>query len=146
LRRPTLLLVATANAVNATLYDKLNYDFIRDIAPVAGIIRSPNVMQVHPSVPVTTVPEFIAYAKANPGKLNMASSGNGGPEHVTGELFKMMAGINLTHVPYRGAGPALTDLLGGQIVPTVEQSISGTPRGLRARGPSRPTKSTRARA
>jgi tripartite-type tricarboxylate transporter receptor subunit TctC len=140
----TLLLVATANAVNATLYDKLNYDFIRDIAPVAGIIRSPNVMQVHPSVPVTTVPEFIAYAKANPGKLNMASSGNGGPEHVAGELFKMMAGINLTHVPYRGAGPALTDLLGGQVqvmfatmVSSIQYIKAGQLRALAVTGDAR---------
>jgi tripartite-type tricarboxylate transporter receptor subunit TctC len=110
----TLLLVATANAVNATLYEKLPFDFIRDIAPVSGIVRSPNILQVHPSVPVQTVSELIAHAKANPGKLNMATSGNGGPEHVAGELFKMMTGVNLTHVPYRGAGPALTDLLGGQ--------------------------------
>ena len=111
----TLLLVLTPNAVNATLYDKLNFNFIRDIAPVAGISREPNVMVVHPSVPAKTVPEFMAYAKANPGKINMASSGNGSSPHVAGELFKMMAGVSLVHVPYRGAGPALTDLLGGQV-------------------------------
>jgi len=104
----TLLLVAPANAINATLYEKLNFDFIRDIAPVAGLIRFPNVMQVNPSVPAKTVPEFIAYAKANPGKLNMASAGNGSTTHVSGELFKMMTGVNMVHVPYRGAAPALT--------------------------------------
>ena len=111
----TLLLVSTANAINATLYDKLNFNFIRDIAPVAGIIRVPNVMVVNPSVPAKTVPEFIAYAKANPGKINMASAGNGAASHVAGELFKMMTGVNMVHVPYRGAAPALTDLLGGQV-------------------------------
>jgi tripartite-type tricarboxylate transporter receptor subunit TctC len=111
----TLLLVAPPHAVNATLYDKLNYNFLRDIAPVAGISREPLVMVVNPSVPVKTVPEFIARAKANPGKLNMASSGIGTSVHVSGELFKMMAGVNMVHVPYRGAGPALTDLLGGQV-------------------------------
>ena len=111
----TLLLVNAGNAINATLYEKLKYNLIRDIAPVAGIIRVPLVMQVNPSVPVKTVPEFIAYAKANPGKLNMASAGNGTPQHVSGELFKIMAGVNMTHVPYRGSAPALTDLLGGQV-------------------------------
>jgi tripartite-type tricarboxylate transporter receptor subunit TctC len=111
----TLLLVNAGNAINATLYDKLKYNLIRDIAPVAGIIGVPLVMQVNPSVPVKTVPEFIAYAKANPAKLNMASAGNGTPQHVSGELFKMMAGVNMTHVPYRGSAPALTDLLGGQV-------------------------------
>jgi tripartite-type tricarboxylate transporter receptor subunit TctC len=111
----TLLLVNAGNAINTTLYDKLNFNFIRDIAPVAGIIRVPLVMQVNPSVPAKTVPEFIAYAKANPGKLNMASAGNGTPQHVSGELFKMMAGVDMTHVPYRGSAPALTDLLGGQV-------------------------------
>ena len=111
----TLLLVGTANAINATLYDKLNFNFIRDIAPVAGIIRVPNVMVVNPSVPAKTVPEFIAYAKANPGKINMASGGIGTAAHVSGELFKMMAGVDMVHVPYRGAAPALTDLLGGQV-------------------------------
>jgi tripartite-type tricarboxylate transporter receptor subunit TctC len=111
----TLLLVAPANAINASLYEKLNHDFIRDIAPVAGLIRFPNVMEVNPAVPAKTVPEFIAYAKANPGKINMASSGNGSTIHVSGELFKMMAGVNMVHVPYRGGAPALTDLLGGQV-------------------------------
>ena len=111
----TLLLVGRRNAINATLYDKLNFNFIRDIAPVAGIIRVPLVMVVNPSVPAKTVPEFIAYAKANPGKINMASAGIGTPGHVAGELFKMMAGVDMVHVPYRGAAPALTDLLGGQV-------------------------------
>jgi tripartite-type tricarboxylate transporter receptor subunit TctC len=111
----TLLLMNTVNAINATLYDKLNFNFIRDIAPVAGISREANLLVVHPSVPVKTVPEFIAYAKANPGKLNMASGGNGTVAHVGGELFKLMAGINMQHVPYRGTAPALTDLLGGQV-------------------------------
>jgi tripartite-type tricarboxylate transporter receptor subunit TctC len=110
-----LLLVSAANAVNATLYDKLNFDFIRDIAPVAGLIRSPNLMVVNPSVPAHTVPEFIAYAKANPGKINMASSGNGTSPHVAGELFKLMTGVDMVHVPYRGGVPALTDLLAGQV-------------------------------
>jgi tripartite-type tricarboxylate transporter receptor subunit TctC len=103
------------NAINATLYEKLNFDFIRDIAPVAGIIRAPNVMAVNPSVPAKTIPELIAYAKANPRKLNMASPGVGTTPHVAGELFKMMAGVDMVHVPYRGGGPALTDLLGGQV-------------------------------
>ena len=111
----TLLLVGTANAINATLYEKLNFNFIRDIVPVAGIARVPEVMVVNPSLPATTVREFIAYAKANPGKLNMASAGIGTLSHVEGELFKMMTGVNLVHVPYRGLAPALTDLLGGQV-------------------------------
>jgi tripartite-type tricarboxylate transporter receptor subunit TctC len=111
----TLLMVAAPNAISATLYDKLSFDFIRDIAPVGGLLRVPLVMEVHPSVPVHTVPEFIAYAKVYPGKISMASGGNGVPSHVAGELFKMMAGINMVHVPYRGTGPALTDLLGGQV-------------------------------
>jgi tripartite-type tricarboxylate transporter receptor subunit TctC len=111
----SLLLVTTNNATNATLYDKLSFNFIRDIAPVASIMRVPNVMVVHPSVPAKTVGEFIAYAKVNPDKIIMASGGNGTPAHVCGELFKMMAGVNMVHVPYRGAAPALTDLLGGQV-------------------------------
>jgi len=111
----TLLLVGPPNAINATLYDKLNYNFIRDIAPVAGIIRAPNVMEVNPSFPAKAVPEFIAYAKANPGKISMASAGIGSAPHIYGELFKMMTGINMVHVPYRGNAPALTDLLGGQV-------------------------------
>jgi tripartite-type tricarboxylate transporter receptor subunit TctC len=111
----TLLLASTPNAVNATLYDKLNFNFVRDIMPVASIIRGPDVMVVHPSFPAKTLPEFIAYTKANPGKVNMASSGNGSGPHVAGELFKMMAGVDMIHVPYRGGAPALTDMLGGQV-------------------------------
>ena len=111
----TLLLVGPSAAINATLYDKLSFNFVRDIAPVAGIVRLPNIMEVHPSVPAKTLPEFIAYAKANPGKLSMASAGNGTIPHMAGELFKMMVGIDLVHVPYRGGAPALTDLLGGQV-------------------------------
>jgi tripartite-type tricarboxylate transporter receptor subunit TctC len=111
----TLLLVHTANAINATLYEKLNFKFIRDIMPVAGIMRVPGVMVVNPSMPAKTVSEFIAYAKANPGKINMASGGAGGPDHMSGELFKTMTGVNMLHVPYRGLSPALTDLLGGQV-------------------------------
>jgi tripartite-type tricarboxylate transporter receptor subunit TctC len=111
----TLLLVNAAGAINATLYDKLNFSLVRDIAPVAGIIRTPLVMAVNPSVPVNSVSEFIAYAKANPGKINMASGGIGTPQHVAGELFKMMTGVNMLHVPYRGEAPALTDMLGGQV-------------------------------
>jgi tripartite-type tricarboxylate transporter receptor subunit TctC len=111
----TLLLVGVPSAINATLYDKLSFNFIRDILPVVAISRVPNVMEVHPSVPVRTVPEFIAYAKANAGKINFASGGNGTSQHVCGELFKMMAGVDMVHVPYRGAGPALIDLLGGQV-------------------------------
>jgi len=110
-----LLLVSAPAAINATLYEKLSFNFIRDIAPVASISHVPHVMVVHPSFPAKTVPEFIAYAKANAGKINMASAGNGSTPHVAGELFKMMAGVNLIHVPYRSAGPALTDLLGGQV-------------------------------
>jgi tripartite-type tricarboxylate transporter receptor subunit TctC len=111
----TLLLSSLNNAISATLYERLNFNFIRDITAVAGILRTPNVMVVNPSVPAKSVPEFIAYAKANPGKLNMASPGNGTSLHVVGELFKMMTGVNMVHVPYRGGGPALTDLLGGQV-------------------------------
>jgi tripartite-type tricarboxylate transporter receptor subunit TctC len=122
----TILMAGTPNTINATLYDKLNFNFIRDIAPVAGIMRGPSVMVVNPSVPAKSVPEFIAYAKANPGKLNMASGGTGTGTHIAGELFKMMAGVDLVHVPYRGGGPALTDLLGGQMqvyFPTTVSSI-----------------------
>ena len=111
----TVLMMSAAQPINATLYEHLNYNFIRDIAPVAAISREPNLMVVHPSVPVTTVPEFIAYAKANPGKVTMASSGNGTIVHVSGELFKMMTGVSMLHVPYRGAGPAVTDLIAGQV-------------------------------
>jgi len=110
----TLLLITIANAINATML-KLNFNFIRDIAPVASISRVPFVMEVHPSVPANTVAEFIAYAKANPGKINLGSPGIGTPGHVDGELFKMMAGVDLVHVPYRGGGPVMTDLLGGQV-------------------------------
>jgi tripartite-type tricarboxylate transporter receptor subunit TctC len=110
----TVLMVGPSSAINATLYDKLNYNFIRDIAPVASIARQPLVIVVHPSVQANTVPELIAYAKANPGKINMASGGNGTAPHLAGELFKMMAGVDMVHVPYRGAGLALPDLLGGQ--------------------------------
>jgi tripartite-type tricarboxylate transporter receptor subunit TctC len=111
----TLLLVHASNAINATLYDKLNFNFIRDIAPVAGIIAVPNVMVLNPSIPAKTVPEFIAYAKANPGKINIASGGIGGPSHVSAELFKMMTGSDMLLVSYRGMAPAVTDLLAGQV-------------------------------
>jgi tripartite-type tricarboxylate transporter receptor subunit TctC len=111
----TLLLAASPNAINASLYDKLSFNFIRDIAPVAAISREPNVIVVNPSLPTGTVPELIAYAKANPGRINMASAGNGTTSHLAGELFKMMTGVNMVHVPYRGGGPALTDLLAGQV-------------------------------
>jgi tripartite-type tricarboxylate transporter receptor subunit TctC len=111
----TLLLVGSPNAINATLYDKLNFNFVRDIVPIASFIRGALVMVVHPSVPAQTVPEFIAYAKANPGKLSYGSGGVGGITHITPELFKMMAGVNMVHVPYRGVATALTDLLGGQV-------------------------------
>jgi tripartite-type tricarboxylate transporter receptor subunit TctC len=111
----TLLLVAISNALNTTLYESLNYNFLRDIAPVASFVRVPLVMEVNQSVPAKTVPEFIAYAKANSGKINMASAGNGTSPQMAGELFKLMTGVDLVHVPYRGSPPALTDLLGGQI-------------------------------
>jgi tripartite-type tricarboxylate transporter receptor subunit TctC len=111
----TLLMVSAGVAINATLYDKLNFNFIRDIAPVAGVIGLPNVMEVNPSLPPKSVPEFIAYAKANPGKLNMASGGSGTAQHLAGELFKMMTDVNMAHVPYRGGAPAVTDLIGGQV-------------------------------
>jgi tripartite-type tricarboxylate transporter receptor subunit TctC len=111
----TLLVVIAPNTINATLYDNLNFNFIRDIAPVASIARAPLVMEVNLSVPAKTLPEFIAYAKANPGKINFASAGNGSPQHVAGELFKMMAGVDIIHVPYRGEALALPDLLGGQV-------------------------------
>ena len=133
----TLLLAGIPNAFNASLFGKLNFNFIRDIAPVAGIIRMPLVMVVNPSVPANTVPEFIAYAKANPGKVNMASAGTGGGTHLAGELFKTMAGVNLVHVPYRSNGPALVALLGGQaevLFPSLSSSIeyirTGKLRGL----------------
>jgi tripartite-type tricarboxylate transporter receptor subunit TctC len=133
----TLFLASPASAINATLYQNLSFNFIRDSAPVAGITSSPVLMVVHPSVPAKTVAEFIAYAKANPGKVNMASAGNGSSGHVSGELFKMMAGVNLVHVPYRGNGPALTDVLGGQVqvlfpsaASAIEYVRTGTLRGL----------------
>ena len=122
----TLLLVGGLNAVNATFYDKLNFNFIRDVAPVASIIRTPFVMAVNPTVPAKTVPEFIAYAKTSPGKINYGSAGTGTATHLTGELFKMMAGVDMVHVPYRGGGPALADLLGDQVqvmFPTTVSSI-----------------------
>jgi tripartite-type tricarboxylate transporter receptor subunit TctC len=133
----TILLAAPANAINASLYAKLNYNFLRDVSPVAGIIRFPNVMEVNPSVPAKTVPEFITYAKANPGTINFASSGSGSTIHMSAELFKMMTGIDMVHVPYRGSALAMTDLLGGQVqvmfdnVPSsLEQIRSGKLRPL----------------
>jgi tripartite-type tricarboxylate transporter receptor subunit TctC len=120
----TLLLVSSANAVNTTLYDTLSFDFIRDIAPVAGLLTVPNVMVVNPSVPAKTVPEFIAWAKANPGKINMATSGSGSTTHISGELFKEMAGVDLVAVAYRGGGPALIDLMGGQVQVMFEPTIA----------------------
>jgi tripartite-type tricarboxylate transporter receptor subunit TctC len=133
----TILLVGPPAAINATLYEKLNFNFIRDIAPVSGVARVPNVMTVNRSVPAHTVPEFIAYGKANPNKINMASGGVGDPGHVAGELFQMMAGVKMVHVPYRGAGPALTDLVGGQvrvmfnaIATSIEHIKAGTVRAL----------------
>jgi tripartite-type tricarboxylate transporter receptor subunit TctC len=120
----TLLTISPANAISATLYESFNFNFIRDIAPVAGIMRVPLIMVVQPSFPAKTVPEFIAYAKANPGRINMASPGNGTSNHLSGELFKMMAGINMLHVPYRGAAPAITDLLGGQVQVMIDNGPS----------------------
>jgi tripartite-type tricarboxylate transporter receptor subunit TctC len=130
----TLLTCATANAVNASLYEKLDFNFIRDIAPVAGMVRLPLVLIVNPSVPTKTVPEFIAYAKANPGKLNFASAGNGTAEHLAGELFKIMTGVDMIHVPYRGGAPALTALLGGQVQAyfvVATTSLAGIKAGMR---------------
>ena len=133
----TLLLVASVHTINASLYDKLGFDFIRDIAPVAGSMRALNVMVVNPSVPAKSVPEFIAYARANPGKINMASAGIGTSQHVAGELFKFMAHIDMVHVPYRGTAPALTDLLSGRVqvlfmspASAIEYIKAGTLRGL----------------
>jgi tripartite-type tricarboxylate transporter receptor subunit TctC len=140
----TMLLVGSPNAINATLYEKLNFVFLRDIAPVASFARTPLVMEVHPSVPAKTVPEFIAYAKANPGKVNFASAGNGTPQHVSGELFKMMTGVNMVHVPYRGSAPALIDMLAGQVqvmidpLPaSIEHVRSGSLRPLAVTTPER---------
>jgi tripartite-type tricarboxylate transporter receptor subunit TctC len=115
----TLLMVGPSSTINATLYDKLSFVFLRDIAPVASIVRQPQIMLANPSVSAKTIPELIAYAKANPGEITMASAGTGSIGHLAGELFKMMAGVNMVHVPYRGAGPALTDLLGGQVLTAV---------------------------
>jgi tripartite-type tricarboxylate transporter receptor subunit TctC len=133
----TLLLIDSTAAINATLYDKLNFVFLRDIAPVAGILRLPYVLVVHPSVPAATVAQLIAYAKANPGRINMASPGTGTGPHVAGELFKIAAGIDMVHVPYRGGGPVMTDLLGGQVQVlfgttslTIEQIRAGKLRAL----------------
>jgi tripartite-type tricarboxylate transporter receptor subunit TctC len=111
----TLFLATSANAINATLYERLSFNFIRDVAPVAIVADAPLVMEVHPSIPAKTIPAFIAYAKANPGKISYASGGIGSPPHVTGELFKTMTGVNMVHVPYRGGAPAITDLIGGQV-------------------------------
>jgi tripartite-type tricarboxylate transporter receptor subunit TctC len=111
----TLLHINITHTINTTLYEKLNYSFARDLVPVAGIVSVSNVIEIHPSVPAATVPEFIAYAKANPGRINMGSAGNASSSHMAGELFKMLAGVNIVHVPYRGQGPAMTDLLGGQL-------------------------------
>jgi tripartite-type tricarboxylate transporter receptor subunit TctC len=140
----TLLLVAPANAINATLYEKMNHVFLRDIAPLAGFIRFPNVVVVNNDVPVKTIPELIAYAKENPGKLNMASSGNGSTIHMSGELFKMMTGTNMIHVPYRGGALALTDMIGGQVqvmfdnIPTAMEFVRGGKlRGLAVTGAAR---------
>jgi tripartite-type tricarboxylate transporter receptor subunit TctC len=137
-------LVLAPHAINATLYEKLPFNFIRDIAPVAGIIRTPNVMEVNPSLPVRTVPEFIAYAKANPGKVSFATAGVGTSHHVSGEMFKMMADVDMLHVPYRGSAPALTDLIGGQVqvmfdsMPSsIEYLRAGKLRGLAVTSSSR---------
>ena len=133
----TLLLATAMNSINATVYDKLKFSFLRDMTGVAGIADAAFVLELHPSVPATTVPEFIAYAKANPGRLGMASGGIGSPEHVAGELFKMLAKIDMLHVPYRGSGPAVVDLLGGQvqvyfgpIAPSIQHIKAGTLRAL----------------
>ena len=140
----TLLVTGSPDAINATLYDNLSFKFVRDIVPVAAIGRAPNVMVVHPSLPAKTVPEFIAYAKANPGKISMASAGVGSSSHMSGELFKMMAGVSLVHVPYRGQAPALTDLLGGQVQvdfstmpPAIEYIKAGKLRALAVTSPAR---------
>jgi tripartite-type tricarboxylate transporter receptor subunit TctC len=133
----TILMIGPSAAINVTLYEGLSFNLLRDIVPVVGIMRTANVLELHPALPVRTVPEFIAYAKANPGKINMASAGNGSSQHVAGELFKMMTGVDMVHVPYRGAAPALTDLLGGQVqimfdnmASSVEHVRSGKVRGL----------------
>jgi tripartite-type tricarboxylate transporter receptor subunit TctC len=136
----TLFLATSANAINATLYERLSFNFIRDVAPVAIIADAPLVMEVHPAVPVQTVPEFIAYARAKPGKINMASAGTGSPVHVAGELFMMLTGVKLVRVPYRGSAPAITDMLGGQmqvIFDTVPTSLEHIRPASCARSPSR---------
>jgi tripartite-type tricarboxylate transporter receptor subunit TctC len=127
----TLLMIGPSSTINATLYDKLSFVFLRDVAPVASTIRQPQMMLAHPSLPAKTIPELIAYAKANPGKITMASAGTGSSGHLAGELFKMMAGVNMLHVPYRGAGPALSDLLGGQVLMAVT-GIAGSIEQVRA--------------
>jgi tripartite-type tricarboxylate transporter receptor subunit TctC len=127
----TLLMIGPSSTINATLYDKLNFVFLRDIAPVASTMRQPQIILANPSLPANTLPEFIAYAKANPGKITMASAGTGSSGHLAGELFKMMAGVNILHVPYRGAGPALTDLLGGQVL-TAVIGVSGSVEQIKA--------------
>ena len=139
-----LLVTGSPDAINATLYDNLSFKFVRDIAPVAGIGRAPNVMVVHPSLPAKTVPEFIAYAKANPGKISMASAGVGSSSHMSGELFKMMSGVSMVHVPYRGQAPALTDLLSGQVQvdfstmpPAIEYVKAGKLQALAVTSPER---------
>jgi tripartite-type tricarboxylate transporter receptor subunit TctC len=132
----TILMIGPSATINATLYDNLNFVFLRDIAPIASIMRTSNVMEVNPSFPAKTVPEFIAYAKANPGKINYASAGSGSSQHMAGELFKMMTGIDMVHVPYRGAAPALTDLLAGQVQSMFDNMTSSVEhvRGGRLRG------------
>src|SRR4249919_2396427 len=141
----TLLVIGANFAINVALYEKLNYNLLRDIVPIGGIYRVIQVMEVNPSFPATTVPEFIAYARANPGKINFASAGSGSVAHVSGELFKMMAGVDMLHVPYRGAAPALTDLLGGQVhvmFDNLPSSIEHIRAGrLRALAVSSPTRS-----
>jgi tripartite-type tricarboxylate transporter receptor subunit TctC len=139
-----LLITGSPDAINATLYDNLSFKFVQDIAPVAGIGRAPNVMVVHPSLPAKTVPEFIAYAKANPGKISMASAGVGSSSHMSAELFKMMSGVSLVHVPYRGQAPALTDLLSGQVQvdfstmpPAIEYVKAGKLQALAVTSPER---------
>jgi tripartite-type tricarboxylate transporter receptor subunit TctC len=140
----TLLFVGVNHAINASLYDKLNFNFIRDITPVASLIRTPNVVVVNPSVPAESIPDFIAYAKSNPGKISMASAGNGTSAHVAGELFKMMTGVDMVHVPYRGGAPAIADLLGGQVqvvfsvvAETIEHVRAGKLRPLAVTTPAR---------
>ena len=123
----TLAVINSQNAINMALYEKLNFDFQKDIAPIGRVEEVPLVMEVHPSVPAKTVPEFIAYAKANPGKLNMASAGIGGPQHIAGELFKFMAGVDMTHVPYKGSTPAITDLVGGQVQVMFDVTVTALP-------------------